>query len=395
MIALYFAPLARQLSSQRGRELRGYVATFSSMLYRRARGATCLLLVASLACTDAYVVNGVPRATVLAARSSPPLAQCPAPPARGMLLAVASPAAMRGLDLIASGLKLGWRLGLAAAATMLLTRVALAALDSPPVAAAVSRVLRRVASLTVRLAEAAAARHYRLVQNETPPSPAASVRSPAANTIQSPAATSARSTATAQPPATKVTIRRRPSDGSAPAAGVPGSSEAALLNEIGQMRVKQIKQELDELGVPHADAVEKSELVDRLVRARKAAAVGARTAATPANPPAAPAAPPPPPSTSAASGAPYRFGLEDMADLPEGVLPENVSKESALEAMNQLMNDPKGFELLMELQSNPRVMQAAMEMSTGGEAAAQKYAKDPEVQRYMERVQQLMGLEGN
>ena len=168
------------------------------------------------------------------------------------------------------------------------------------------------------------------------------------------------------------------------------------------MRVKQIKQELDELGVPHADAVEKSELVDRLVRARKAVgardgaiAVGARTAATPANPPAAPAAPPPPPSTSAASGAPYRFGLEDMADLPEGVLPENVSKESALEAMNQLMNDPKGFELLMELQSNPRVMQAAMEMSTGGEAAAQKYAKDPEVQRYMERVQQLMGLEGN
>ena len=162
------------------------------------------------------------------------------------------------------------------------------------------------------------------------------------------------------------------------------------------MRVKQIKQELDELGVPHADAVEKSELVDRLVRARKA--VGSRTAATPANPPAAPAAPaapPPPPSTSAASGAPYRFGLEDMADLPEGVLPENVSKESALEAMNQLMNDPKGFELLMELQSNPRVMQAAMEMSTGGEAAAQKYAKDPEVQRYMERVQQLMGLEGN
>jgi hypothetical protein len=162
------------------------------------------------------------------------------------------------------------------------------------------------------------------------------------------------------------------------------------------MRVKQIKQELDELGVPHADAVEKSELVDRLVRARKA--VGARDGATPANPPAAPAAPaapPPPPSTSAASGAPYRFGLEDMADLPEGVLPENVSKESALEAMNQLMNDPKGFELLMELQSNPRVMQAAMEMSTGGEAAAQKYAKDPEVQRYMERVQQLMGLEGN
>jgi hypothetical protein len=163
---------------------------------------------------------------------------------------------------------------------------------------------------------------------------------------------------------------------------VPGSSEAALLNEIGQMRVKQIKQELDELGVPHADAVEKSELVDRLVRARKAVgardgaiAVGSRTAATPANPPAAPAAPPPPPSTSAASGAPYRFGLEDMADLPEGVLPENVSKESALEAMNQLMNDPKGFELLMELQSNPRVMQAAMEMSTGGEAAAQKYPK--------------------
>ena len=346
------------------------------MSHRRAL-ATCLLLVASLACTDAYVVNGVPRATVLAARTSPPLAQCPAPPARGMLLAVASPAAMRGLDLIASGLKLGWRLGLAAAATMLLTRVALAALDSPPVAAADSRVLRRVASSTVRLAEAAAARHYRLVQNETPPSPAASVRSPAASTIQSPAATSARSTATAQPPATKVTIRRRPSDGSAPAAGVPGSSEAALLNEIGQMRVKQIKQELDELGVPHADAVEKSELVDRLVRARKA--VGARTAATPANPPAAPAAPPPPPSTSAASGAPYRFGLEDMADLPEGVLPENVSKESALEAMNQLMSDPKGFELLMELQSNPRVMQAAMEMSTGGEAAAQKYAKDPEV----------------
>jgi hypothetical protein len=84
-----------------------------------------------------------------------------------------------------------------------------------------------------------------------------------------------------------------------------------------------------------------------------------------------------------------------MADLPEGVLPENVSKESALEAMNQLMSDPKGFELLMELQSNPRVMQAAMEMSTGGEAAAQKYAKDPEVQRYMERVQQLMGLQGN
>ena len=63
--------------------------------------------------------------------------------------------------------------------------------------------------------------------------------------------------------------------------------------------------------------------------------------------------------------------------------------------MNQLMSDPKGLELMMELQSNPRVMQAAMEMSTGGEAAAQKYANDPEVQRYIERVQRLMGFEGN
>ena len=162
------------------------------------------------------------------------------------------------------------------------------------------------------------------------------------------------------------------------------------------MRVKQIKQALDELSVPHADAVEKSELVERLVRARKAAAAGTRTAASPATPPAVPRAPPPPPpSTSAASGAPYRFEFDDMADLPDGVLPENVSKESALEAMNQLMSDPKGLELMMELQSNPRVMQAAMEMSTGGEAAAQKYANDPEVQRYIERVQRLMGFEGN
>ena len=98
--------------------------------------------------------------------------------------------------------------------------------------------------------------------------------------------------------------------------------------------------------------------------------------------------------------------------------------------MQNLINDPDGIQLMMEMQSNPRVrmsklnimrmctklhallisfvrptlyvlpsrsslsgwqvMQAAMEMSTGGEAAANKYANDPEVMKYMEKLQRLM-----
>ena len=59
----------------------------------------------------------------------------------------------------------------------------------------------------------------------------------------------------------------------------------------------------------------------------------------------------------------------------------------AVAAMDKLMNDPEGVKLLMEMQANPTVMQAAMEISTGGEAAAAKYANNREVMAYMEKLQ--------
>ena len=57
---------------------------------------------------------------------------------------------------------------------------------------------------------------------------------------------------------------------------------------------------------------------------------------------------------------------------------------------NRMMSDPEGMKLMMEMQSNPRVMQAAMDIATNGEAAAAKYANDKEVIELVEKLQRFV-----
>lgn len=44
-----------------------------------------------------------------------------------------------------------------------------------------------------------------------------------------------------------------------------------------------------------------------------------------------------------------------------------------------------------ELQSNPEVMNAAQDIATNGEAAAQKYASNPKVMDYLLKLEKVMG----
>jgi len=288
-------------------------------------------------------------------------------------LVAAAASALRPLDAVGTLLKLGWRLVAIAAASVLLTRAVLAALEVPSIARTVSSALKRAAASTAGLSKRADARLERLLQAKATPKPTASAAAPAA----------------ASPPPSKPASPWAPSKASASSSATPSSSatEADLVTEVGKMRIKQIKAELDALGVPHADAIEKSDLVERLVSARQ------RPAASSPPPAAAPAATPVAAEVvTGGTDASMPFGdINELGDIPDGMLPDGVSKEEAFGAMNDLMNNPKGMQLLMEMQSNPKVMQAAMEMSTGGEAAAAKYANDPQVMGYMKRLEELMG----
>ena len=54
-----------------------------------------------------------------------------------------------------------------------------------------------------------------------------------------------------------------------------------------------------------------------------------------------------------------------------------------------MWEDPSAMELMMEIQSKPKVQNALMEMATGGEAAVLKYAEDAEIVAYMQKLEKL------
>ena len=61
-----------------------------------------------------------------------------------------------------------------------------------------------------------------------------------------------------------------------------------------------------------------------------------------------------------------------------------------MKQMEALMSNPDGIALLQEMQSNPAVMEAAMDIASNGETAAAKYAGNVEVMKYMQRLEKLM-----
>ena len=69
-----------------------------------------------------------------------------------------------------------------------------------------------------------------------------------------------------------------------------------------------------------------------------------------------------------------------------------VEPSEAVAQAEKMMSDPEGARLMAELQSNPRVMQAAMDMAMNGEAAAAKYENDAELMALLYKLEKLQGL---
>ncbi|KAL1521378.1 hypothetical protein AB1Y20_021044 [Prymnesium parvum] len=254
-----------------------------------------------------------------------------------------------------------WRLLLLSTASFLLALLLLPLLEllrarllhgatpPPPFAptrdltAALARITRAIAKFTASVADAVEARHL------------AAEGAVEARHLAKQGAGDASHPATRGGDAAGAGRRRaavEPAAAAAEAAAAP-SDRAAL----EKMRVKQLKAELVARGVPHADCVEKFELVDRLLRARRDA----------------PASPPPP------------------AASPPQAMPSGIDNPAeAMAQIEKLMEEPEGRELMMQMQGNPVVMNAAMDIAANGEAAAQKYAHDPEVVSYLQRLEKLM-----
>lgn len=161
-----------------------------------------------------------------------------------------------------------------------------------------------------------------------------------------------------------------------------------MRESVSAMRVKQIKAELDTLGVSHRDAVEKADLVDRLVSARL-------------DPTAAAAAPPPPPPPAPPADV---FTAADMAEMEAKFANDpsaaastfdtistnlGIDQEEAMAQAQKMMNDPAGAAIMEEMSSNPKVMAAAMDIAMNGEAAAEKYSSDPDVLALLQKMEQL------
>lgn len=121
-------------------------------------------------------------------------------------------------------------------------------------------------------------------------------------------------------------------------------------DEIRAMRVKQIKAELEALSVPHSDVLEKEDLVQRLMDARQV----------------------------------------DRAEAGGSSEDDGAKPPSMGEAMRQadtLMADAEGPEVMAALQSDPRLMQAVMDISMNGDAS--KYQDDAEVMALMRKLETI------
>ena len=169
-----------------------------------------------------------------------------------------------------------------------------------------------------------------------------------------------------------------------------GKYEESVRVGVQKMRARQIKQELDRLGVSAVGAIEKEDLVERLVAARLNKPV-----ATTAQPPPSPPAPPPAPpvevvGSGGAAGTPFGdMSAEEAQAFEEAAKQLGVDQGDAMKMAQAMFDNPSALSLMMEIQSKPKVQEAMMEMATGGEAAALKYMNDPEVAEYMRRLEKL------
>jgi len=73
-----------------------------------------------------------------------------------------------------------------------------------------------------------------------------------------------------------------------------------------------------------------------------------------------------------------------------GVPPGMGDPATAMAQVERMMEDPEGRALMMEIQSNPAVMAAAMDIATNGENAALKYEDNAEVMNYLRKLEELM-----
>ena len=345
-----------------------------------ARGPILLLCLALCWCPGAAFVAPHatrPRPTKFAMVSAPALLPAATPLASGRC---AQPVALAPVSLALDGLgmllKLTWRILaiVAAARVVMLPRIA------RPLSGALARGLK-AASQVAELWHSQATMADVAARQQRAEKMASRLRySQGAKTDKA---------ASPSPPPAAAPPSAAPA---APASSAPAASEADVRESVTKMRVKEIKAELTSLGVRHADAVEKLDLVERLVQARMNPQA---SAPAPAPPPPPAAAPPPPPSPTEV------FTAEEMerqfAQNPEAAAAafDNMANNlgvDASEAMAQaekMMNDPEAAKVMMEMQNNPRVMQAAMDIAMNGEAAAQKYASDPEVIALLQKLEKF------
>ena len=116
------------------------------------------------------------------------------------------------------------------------------------------------------------------------------------------------------------------------------------------MRVKQIKAELEALSVPHADVLEKEDLVQRLMDARQ---------------------------VDRSEDGQGEDGADSSAKPP--------SMGETMRQADILMADAEGPEVMAALQKDPRLMKAVMDISMNGDAS--KYADDAEVMALMRKLE--------
>ena len=116
--------------------------------------------------------------------------------------------------------------------------------------------------------------------------------------------------------------------------------DAQVRSQVEAMRVKQIKAELEKMGVAHSDAFEKEDLVQRLIDAKAFSQV----------------------------------------DTP-------LTMDQAAAGMDMVNNDEDGRKILEEMQSNKRLLDAAMDIAQNG--ISDKYEDDKEVMDFMRRLEAI------
>ena len=116
--------------------------------------------------------------------------------------------------------------------------------------------------------------------------------------------------------------------------------DAQVRSQVEAMRVKQIKAELEKMGVTHSDAFEKEDLVQRLIDAKAFSQV----------------------------------------DTP-------LTMDQAAAGMDMVNNDEDGRKILEEMQSNKRLLDAAMDIAQNG--ISDKYEDDEEVMDFMRRLEAI------